>query len=192
VDLGEILNAVREHYLGKYRAAISRYRERFDPSAAEVLFELSGDAPLVYRYYRADLASGAVDPPNFTEVNPESHLEFEPTRLTHEGLEVLLSPFVWNGLEVRIEPPIPTDEHLRAWATRWIDPDEQAETDSDGLGAYVHSVTVPESDGRSTHLSIDLGSAPVSSLLELLAIMRQCGASSAELHSQTVLDASAA
>lgn len=192
MDLGEILENVRDHYLGKYRAAISTYRERFDPSATEVLLELSGDAPLVYRYYRADLASGAVDPPNFTEVNPESHLEFEPTKLTYEGLEVFLSPIVWNGVEVRVEPRIVSDEPVRSWGTRWIDPDEQAEADGDGLGTYVHSVTAPESDVGSTHFSIDLGSAPVASLLELLVIVRESGAFAAELHSRAVLGESAA
>ena len=188
MTLDEVLEAVRDHYLTKYREAIGSYRQRFTPSGPEALLETGGDRPLVYRYYRMDLASGAVDPPNFTEVNPQTHLEFEELRFNQGGLTIRLSPIVWNGVEFRVEPQIKDDAPVRAWALRWIDPEERAEADSDGLGAYVHSVTMPVDESESTSLSVDFGSAPTASVLELLGALREAGATAVDIHSRTVLD----
>lgn len=187
MTLVELLNAVRNHYVSKYREAIASYRQRFTPSAPEVLLETKGGCPLIYRCYRVDLASGAVDPPNFTEVNPSSHLDFESFREERDGLAIHLSPVVWNGVEFRAQPSLASDDLLQSWALRWIDPDEKADVDSDGLGAYVHSLTKPESDSEATSLSVDFGSAPVASVLELLAALRQSGATRVEIHSRAVL-----
>ena len=58
MELEEILDKVREHYLAEYRRAIASYRERFTPGGPEVLLEIERDTLLVYRYYWMDLASG--------------------------------------------------------------------------------------------------------------------------------------
>ena len=187
INLEELLGKVRDHYLTGYRRAIGSYRERFTPGGPEVLLETDQSAPLVYRYYRMDLASGSTNPPDMTEVNLDSHLEFEPLTFDHDGLEVRLTPVVWNGVECRVEPALAHDADLQAWALRWVDPEERAVPDSDGLGAYVHSVTVPRSDATGTTFSIDFGSAPVQSVLELLSVLRKAGVRSVALHSQTML-----
>ena len=152
-----------------------------------MLLEIDRETPQAYRYYRMDLASGAVEPPNLTEVNPATHLEFPPRSFNRLGLSISVSPLVWNGIEFRVEPPLSSDASLQSWALRWLDPEERAETDSDGLGAYLHSITVPASDVNATTFSVDFGSAPAASILELLAVLRQSGANSVELHSRTVL-----
>ncbi len=57
MGLEQTLEAIREHYLAGYRKAVAEYRQQFTPCAPEVLLELGGDSPLVYRYYRrADTA----------------------------------------------------------------------------------------------------------------------------------------
>jgi hypothetical protein len=187
MELEDILEAVRGHYLTAYREAIASYRQRFSPGGPEVLLEISRETPEAYRYYRMDLASGAVEPPDFTEVNPGTHLEFTPVAFKRLGLVISVSPLVWNGVEVRVEPPLSNDASLQSWALRWLDLEERAQAGSDGLGAYLHSITVPASDGNATTFSIDFGSAPTASLLELLGLLREAGATSVELHSRTVL-----
>jgi len=188
VTLEDVLEAVRDHYIALYREAIASYRQKFTPSAAEVLLETEGERPLVYRLYRMDLASGAVDPPNLTEVNPSTHLDFEAFRADRDGLAILVSPIVWNGVEFRAQPSLANDDALRSWALRWIDPEERAEADSDGLGAYVHSITIPENEAGATSLSVDFGSAPSVSVLEFLEVLRESGAESIEMHSRAILD----
>jgi hypothetical protein len=189
VGLETVLEQVREHYLAAYRRAIARYRKRFERSAAEVLLEVGRDSPLVYRYYRVDLASGATDPPNFTEVNPPAHLEFEPFRCEHAGMSISLSQLVWNGVEFDVEPALVDDSTLQAWALACIDPDERSPQDADGLGGYLHSICEPESDGNRARICVDFGSAPVGCLLELIALLRQAGCRHADIHSRSMLAA---
>ncbi len=187
MDLAEIILRVREHYLARYRQSIAAYRVRFQPGGPEVLVEVDRPFPAPYRFYRFDLASGAVDPPNWTEVNPDSHLEFSVFHLDHGGIDLVINPIVWNGVQFRVEPPIRDDKSLQEWALRWIDVEERAESDEDGLGAYIHSITPPTSDSVSTEISIDFGSSPLECFYELLEILRIAGAERVEIHSRTVL-----
>ncbi len=123
-----------------------------------------------------------------TEVNLDSHLEFDPLTFHHNGLHVVMAPLVWNGVEFRVEPAFRDDSRLQTWALRWLDPNEGAAADSDGLGAYIHSVTAPEHDATATTFAVDFGSAPVRGVLELLTVLRDSGARTVELHSRTVLE----
>jgi hypothetical protein len=187
MTLEDVLDAVRNHYVSRYREAIVRYRQKFTPIAAEVLLETKRERPLIYRYYRMDIASGADDRPNLTEVNPSTHLDFEGFHVERDGLLIRISPIVWNGVQFRAEPSLNSDSLLQSWALRWIDPDEKSESDSEGLGAYVHSITMPENEFGATSLSVDFGSAPVASAIELLTTLRKSGATSVEVHSRAVL-----
>jgi hypothetical protein len=186
--LNELLDAVRAHYLARYRKSITSYRTRFERSGVEVLLEMGGERPLVYRYYRVDLASGSVQPPDLTEVNTDTHLHFEQFETQHGGLAVTLSPLVWNGVQLRIQPALASDARIVEWALKWIDPDERAEQDGDGLGAYVHNVTQPTLERDASAFSVDFGSAPVACVLELLETLRACGAEHVELHSRAMLE----
>jgi len=179
--LNEVLDATRSHYLSKYRSSIRSYRTKFERSGVEVLLEMGGEKPLVYCYYRVDLASGSVQPPDFTEVNPSTHLSFEPAAVQHGGLSVLVSPLAWNGVQFRVQPALASDGPIAEWALKWIDPDEQASPDEDGLGAYVHNVTLPSLEQGATEFSVDFGSAPVACVLELLDRRQEAGATSVEL-----------
>lgn len=181
--LNELLDAIRSHYLSKYRESIQSYRTQFERSGVEVLLEMRGEKPLVYRYYRVDLASGSVQPPNFTDVNPSTHLHFERTALQHGGLSVVVTPLVWNGVRFRVQPALASDGPVAEWALKWIDPEEQASPDGDGLGAYVHNVTLPSLEPGATEFSVDFGSAPVACVLDLLDRLQTAGAANVELSS---------
>lgn len=187
MDLDALIDAVRNHYLSRYREAIRDYRARFQPGGPEVLLEFGRDEDYVYRLYRFDLASGAVNPPNFTEVNPATHLEFDPAAFNVGGIMVDVSPFVWNGVEFVVSPPIKDAAVLQAWALRWIDPEETAIPDEFGLGAYVHSITAPEARRDCTSFSVDFGSAPLSCFYGLLDVLSTLGVKSVSIHSCTAL-----
>ena len=85
MELQDILAAVREHYLGKYREAIRASREQFPLGVAELMLELNGAVAPAYRYYRIDLTGGTVDHPNFSEVNPETHQPSPARVLSYRG-----------------------------------------------------------------------------------------------------------
>lgn len=188
MELQDILAAVREHYLGKYREAIRASREQFPLGVAELMLELNGEVAPAYRYYRIDLTGGTVDHPNFSEVNPETHQPSPVRALSYRGMPLTLSQLVWNGVEFSVSPPVADDAGIQAWALRWLDLEESAVVDADGLGAYVHSITAPEHSTDATSFSVDFGSAPVRSVLELLDVLA-APATCIELHSRSVLAA---
>jgi len=184
----EVVGKVRDQYLDRYRGAIAGYRERFSPGGPEVLLEVEGEGQEVFRLHRFDLASGAVKPPNLTEVNSETHLEFDILAVEYEGIAISLAPFVWNGVEFNVSPPIGDTSRLAAWALRWIDPSESNKPDADGLGGYLHSITRIESDAEMSSFSVDFGSAPLNSWRELFDVLASAGTKRVKIHSRSVLE----
>jgi hypothetical protein len=184
--LEEIFEAVRNHYVSGYREVLAESRQEA-PGVPEVLLEIEGEGPEIYRYYRIDFTTGDAEDPELIEINGETHLEFEPVEVEHKGVDISVSPLVWNGVEFSVRPELRDDARIQAWALRWIDVEEGAEEDDDGLGAYIHTIGAPESAAGVTLFSVDFGSAPIASVFELLDALRESGARSIEMHSRTVL-----
>lgn len=183
--LESIAATARDQYLKAYRERISEYKSRYRPGGPEVLLEVGRSTSYLYRLYRVDLASGAVTPPNFTEVNIEFRPTFTQFRGHFEGITIEVFPFIWNGVEFEVSPPIVDDGQLQKWGLRWIDPSEKATPDSSGLGNYVHSVTEPRTHKGATHFSIDFGSASFESWHELFLVLKKSGANHIKVHSKT-------
>lgn len=191
--IASIISQGREHYLDRYRSAIREYRGRYHPSGPEVMFEPNGTTtPIPYRYFRIDLTSGAVSPPNFTEVNVDPHAAFPATSFALQtGLRVLLHPFVWNAIEF-VSHATPSDlSLLTRWVNRWLDFGDTKPQDNDGLSGVVHSVTFPVAKDKSWSFSVDFGSAPVEALEELLDTLPRLGITSVSIGSFTYLETTA-
>lgn len=186
-DLAALIDAARSHYLSNYRQAIVDYCAKFRPGGPEVLVELPRETCDAYRLYRVDLASGAVNPPNFTEVNPETRVSYDPAEFVVDGMVITLSPIVWNGVEFHVTPAIADDHQLQEWALYWIDPEEQREPDESGLGGYLHSITEPETSDTLTAFSVDFGSTGLECFNELLRILRAMNAGHISIHSKALL-----
>lgn len=178
-ELVDVLAEYREHYITRYRQAVVEYREKYQPGVPELLLEVGGreNLPPLFRLYRIDLAGGAVDAPNLTDVNLNELPSGETTTYTIEGVDIELSPIAWNGVEVTGPAFDPTNPAFEAWMTAWIDPDETKESDEYGLGDYVHSVTYPEGVGEDkASFSVDFGSAGPDSFIELVKVLSGFGA----------------
>ena len=181
-EMSEFVDALveyREHYVAQYQQAVVEYREKYQPGGPEVLLEVGGreHLPPLFRLYRIDLASGAVDPPNLTDFNLNELPSGITTTYTIEGVDIELSPIAWNGVEITGPVFDPTSPAFEAWMTAWIDPDETKDSDEYGLGAYVHSVTYPEEigDDQAT-FSVDFGTAGPDSFIELIGVLSGFGA----------------
>jgi hypothetical protein len=171
--------------LAIYRSSIAEYRQKFNPAAPELWIEpQDAKSPAPYSYYRLDLASGSVSPPNLTEVNVDPHAVLDPcTFELAPGLRATLSTFVWNGIEFR-SPHAPSAQHgLAPWVEKWFDVSESHSTDQDGLAGVIHSVTFPQLTGSGWTFSVDFGSAPVDAVRELIMVLRQAGLSDLEIGS---------
>jgi hypothetical protein len=189
-DVIEILEQVREHYLQGYRQSYESFSQAHEKSAPEVLLQLQNrdKLSLAYQLYRIDMASGDSDSPNFSEFNHESHLSFSPIQFTANSIEAELHPIAWNAVEFETNEFDINSEVLSDWALKWIDQEEQAESDEPGIGCYIHSITFPELENGKVHFSIDFGSATITSFHELLSVLIEMGVTDLKIHSRTLLE----
>lgn len=189
-DVIEILEQVREHYLQGYRQAYESFSEANEKSAPEVLLQLQNreNLPLPYQLYRIDMASGDGNSPNLSEFNHDSHLSFEPVQFSANSIEAELYPIAWNAVEFETNEFKISSEKLSDWALKWLDQEEQADTDEFGIGCYVHSITFPELENGKVHFSIDFGSSSLACFHELLSVLIEVGVTELKIHSRTLLE----
>ncbi len=184
----EVLDKVRDHYLSIYKHTIVEYKIKFNPGGPEPLLEIKEyeQLPYPYRLRRVDLASGAVTPPNFTEVNVDTHLEYEPVQFDVEGkMDVCLEPISWNCVEFDCSNLDVNSESFSDWIIERIDPEEKNINDEYGLGGYIHSVTFPEKSGDIYTFSVDFGSANKDVFYELLTVLMELGVHKVTIHSRS-------
>nr|WP_298146887.1 hypothetical protein [uncultured Pseudomonas sp.] len=187
IDL--VLDHARDHYLTGYTQRIAEYKKEFNPSSPEVLLEIGGreDQPLPYRLYRVDLASGAVEPPNLTEFNHDSHLSFKPIEFKIKNkLSGILNAISWNGVEFETICLDPNAKPLADWALKWIDIEESHTENQYGLGGYVHSITYPQKTREKCTFSVDFGSAGKESFYELMNVFIALEITELTVHSRTL------
>lgn len=164
--------------MSRYVEALAEYQAKFQPGGPEVLLQLSDNgSPKPFRLYRMDLASGAVSPPNLTDVNlhsvpgfPSEHFVVPP------GVRVTVEPFHWNGAEFTVRAPIADVSSLAEWCEHWLDVSESNPKDQHGLLGAIHSVTAPEQRGDATFFAVDFGTAPVAAAESLLKVLADGGA----------------
>ncbi|MCV2357334.1 hypothetical protein LNV09_24605 [Paucibacter sp. B2R-40] len=185
-DLLALATAVRERYLEALRGSLTAFTGEHQPSAPEVMFELQRDAARPYRLYRADMAANKDGAPIIQEVNPSTHLSFEPfgVEIT-EGVTAAVSPFVWNDIGIQINTTMPA-EPVEDWAMKWLDLEDQSPKDEHGLQGVIHSIVREDPVDGSTLLTIDFGSAPVGALREFIELVFNAGASHVSIYSETL------
>ena len=60
---------------------------------------------------------------------------------------------------------------LEGWLRRWLDPDELRQSDDSGLSGVVHDLAWSPIEANAWQLDLDLGSAPLGALEELLQLL---------------------
>jgi hypothetical protein len=182
-DLLTLAAKVRDHYIKALLASFAEFKAAYSPSALEVMFELQRQDSLPYRLYRADMAAKVNGEAKLQEVNPSTHLSFEPFKLdTGGGLVAAVHPVVWNDVGIKTNAMLP-DASIEAWAMQWLDMDDHHAQDENGLQGVIHSVSRDDTGGEGTELTVDFGSAPVGALKDLIEVLRTCGVSCITIHS---------
>ena len=182
----DVLGRVREHYLQRYVASLNEFRAAHNPAAPEILVELTREGPLAYKLYRVDMGSNSNGTFNTQEVNPASHLSFEPIHEQLNNLGISLSPVAWNGVELTAQLRTFDPKPLEEWTLKWLDVDDHYAQDDNGLQGVIHSVTEPRFEKGILHFAVDFGSAPIASFNELLLILERLGATKAEVASSCI------
>ena len=188
-DLLALAEQVRQHYRRALLSSFAEYKTSRQPSSLEVLLELKRKEPLPYRLYRVDMASNVNGETHLQEVNPGTHLRFEPFSVeVNSVLTVEVRPMNWNGVEVYANTEADS-QAIEAWALRWLDFEDKHAQDPDGLQGVIHSVTLQDSEAGSSRISVDWGSAPLAALEEVIHIFRSSGATKLKLSTPELSEA---
>jgi len=180
----QTLDAERENYLSVYLRAIGEAGRANDVALPEVKVESAREKfRKPYRYYTVDIFCRRGDKSRPVEVNLASARQRAPVSENWQGLDVTLHPFVWNGLEFRLDADLADDAPLVAWMDRWMDIAEKKPKDKNRLSQIVHNVTQPARTRAGWSFSVDFGSAPLDAFVELIDVVRASGAKHLELGS---------
>jgi hypothetical protein len=180
----QMLDAGREGYLTAYRQAVSEALRGHDTAVPEVKVEATEEKlRKPYRYYTLDIFCRRGEKSCPIEVNLASANAMTPVRENWQGLDVTLHPFVWNGLEFRLDGDLADDARLVAWMGKWMDIAEKKPKDANRLSQIAHNVTQPEKKRAGWSFSVDFGSAPLDAFVELIEVVRASGAKRLELGS---------
>lgn len=168
MELTELLNKHREYYLSHFIDLLNQSED----GATELLIELKNDEPEeLFRLYRYDLVTEKKDGHGITEFNTDGFLNHQDIEFTVENKTIIHSPIVWNGVEISIDDSSNGFENVKRWAYKWLDIANAKSPGSNNLQGVIHSITKPEKLNNWTTFSIDFGSSPIESVIELLEIL---------------------
>jgi hypothetical protein len=177
---GELLDNIREHYLSRFSAELDSRAAAGTRVLTEVAFRDASGAPSSEGPYDLPARSDVVviNDGKATEVlnvDTDTMLSFQPISFDWDSARVTLGPFQWNWCEVHVAGESVAAEPIVAWFRSWFRDDEDG-SPGNLLGA-VHFMSDPEVDaGNHLSFAVDLGSAPVEALEELLDATRSAGA----------------
>lgn len=203
MNLGELLDSIRDLYLEGVHETIAEHRE--DQTRGRLVLEPilhtedgepahEGDLDLPMR---ADMFIVEGDEAIEVSIDSGSMLDFEPFEFHIEaaqGPAFLMTPFVWDNLEITLNglDPTATDwSPLTSWFRAWFDDEQEPDEEDDNvdqLGHVVHGMTDPVVEGEVMRLTIDLGSAPVAAFEDLLAALQMLGPTTCEFGTTNAAD----
>jgi hypothetical protein len=98
------------------------------------------------------------------------------------GADISVMPFAWDHCRVVAQGVQPFRlNRVQQWFWRWFDPGDTRDPDMSGLHGIIHFMSVPEVDGTTASIDLDLGSAPVEALDDLLGCLLRAGAQQIQL-----------
>ncbi|MDZ4288795.1 MAG: hypothetical protein U0984_12595 [Prosthecobacter sp.] len=184
MNLTDYLGKAREMHLAAL-AGVLRERRQTDPQAvSEVLIELNSEAfSGIYRLRRPDILHrddhGQI---RITEVNEDRYLSFDPfVTAPMPGISIRYTPFHWYSLEVRVVGEITDWTPFEKWAHYWMDAEDARLVEGQEWSNTIHDVTEPSLGEGVWTFAIDLGSADVECIPQLVNLLVELGARTIEL-----------
>lgn len=184
----QLLNDIREYYVSRFVSAVNECAAASDVSVScecafcndegDVVTEGLLDLPA-----RGDcfvIRDGAVV--DVLQIDTKEMLSFDPIGLNwcDGDVSVRLAPFQWNWMQLRVHGVssktcrVP----IRNWFLRWFKDDDSV---TDDLLGAVHFMSDPEDGDGFVQFSIDLGTAPVAAIEELLDAAVIAGVTAVEI-----------
>lgn len=171
-----MIAAERDRYVAYFEKLSEEIKSSGKPFARELLISLNNEAlTYPYRYIRADFITknpDGADQVFEAWLDPAEDAEARGFQLGPVGIEIY--PFTWCAAQIAFDRPLPNVDQLEALLTRWLDVSDLAASLS-GAANSIHSVTPIESNGQLWYLTIDFGSSPADTLLDLIDFLMNEG-----------------
>jgi hypothetical protein len=179
----------RDRYLSFYRRAIEELQGAPHLAVELLLQPNARTTPAPFCLMRVDALLGGASAPEIQRiVDVITQAPLVSFRLP-SGLEIRQQAFSWEALRVTFSAPRFQIEALGTWLQTWLDPDEVREPDSSGLSGVMHDLAWSQFEPNTWRLDLDLGSAPLAALEELLDLLSGAGVTSLTLSRHDLDDA---
>ena len=182
MTITELLTAIRQPYADLLSQAAHAQQSYVEPayrnSDGTLATEGIWDLPC-----RADVIRMSKDTTETVQVDSQTRLEFEPVHLSLGYCAMELHPFVWDWLSVEVQG-LPQEQAAKAltdWFMDWFDGEDENQPDETGLLQVPHFISDPQVLAEAMKVTIDLGSAPVEALEDLLFALSDAGAAQVRL-----------
>ena len=167
MNLAELLDMHRSHYIDHFVQSLAKW----SGGRSEVLLEMDRYVPdPIYKLFRGDYVreiKGEIKLTSFKLSGPFQHAVYRESRC---GMMVVVQPFEWNECTVQVLCERFDRQALEAWATYWMDTEDEKPYDADGVQQVIHYFSPPTYPEGKLTFAVDLGTAPVRAVLELLRI----------------------
>lgn len=177
MTITELLTAIRQPYADLLSQAARAQESYVEPAyrnndgmlATEGIWDLP---------CRADVIRMSEDTTETVQVDSQTRLKFEPVHFHLADCAMELHPLVWDWLSLEVQglPQEQAAQALADWFMDWFDGDDANEPDEAGLQQVVHFMSDPQVLAEGVGATIDLGSAPVEAVEDLLFALSDAGA----------------
>ena len=183
--------SARDRYVAFLQKAIVDLRANAS-AAVEVLVKPRGrTTPEPFCLCRVDALTGTAAAPRIERIADRLPAP-EPLRDRLEsGLDLTQESFSWECLRLLLEAKRFDIAMLGPWLRKWLDPDEERSARAEWLSGVVHDLSW-DSVSDAWVLTVDLGSAPLDALRELMNVIADAGAVAVTVSSGDAADDDAA
>ena len=126
-------------------------------------------------FMRVDIVYREAAEPKLVEINLNAKSQLDSEKVALGRLEISLEAMVWNGIEIRTDLEQINRLALRNWYMSAMDLEDSNPVGEDNLSGVIHSFGTYQEDGYVS-FAVDFGSAPASTLVDLLSILEKEGA----------------
>lgn len=183
----ELFQKERNDYVGALESCLAELRKTSPEAVAEVLVEVnSPEIPRPFRLTSPDIISGPASDPKISRVVKDEVVHSTPLEASLSGgAKLLLHPLRWDNFEICLTGKISDWEPYEAWVNKWLDVAEVMAPTAADFSGLIHQASMPWEQGGKWHLLIDMGSADLDALNELLGVFQTIGAEFIEIGGET-------
>ncbi len=168
MEFEDLIEMVRDSYVDQFSEFVDTQTKATGPKgAAEVKLVLPDDSGLYRNLYCADYSRA--DEGDVIELLPEEEVTFDPVDVSLNDMNMHIERLLWNDVTIATERAVDSLE-LAEWFETWFDPDDTSFDPDTRFSGNIHSLSLDE-----TGVHVDLGTAPVEALVDLLIVFEASG-----------------